>query len=107
MHAFRARIDCQTCCRSFAAETRAVPTALRCIDNIAWIRRKERHAFDQIVDLAFENEPELRIADVEVPEIRRRRWWRALPSNDVCERLVVLDEGTAATIGANHIFIEI
>ena len=69
MHAGMKAVDSDACCHAGAAEGRAMKTARRCIDDVAFIGREERNTLDQIIRLAFEHEPQLTVVEMKVPSI--------------------------------------
>src|SRR3546814_8815101 len=55
------------------AEAGPVPPALRGSHDVARRRGEERHAFDLVIDIAFHDEPEFIIAEVEMAQVAGRR----------------------------------
>ena len=79
-----------------ATEARPMEAAVRDVYHVTDVRCKEGDTFDQVIDFAFEDEPELRIAHVKVTKVCGWRRRLALTPNHVRERLVVFDERSAA-----------
>src|ERR1700722_5113907 len=71
-----------------------VPATRRHEDYIAGVGCEQSDAFDQIVALAFQNEPELIVADMEMAAIGLRRRRHTHAADDVAERVIVIGKQT-------------
>src|SRR6188768_1082978 len=66
-------VDGETCSHSLTADRRAMVASLGNVHHVALMCGDQRHALDQVIDLAFHDVPELGVIEMEVAFVGFRR----------------------------------